>query len=60
MERLGSVRDKTAAASQLNSTHLNDRAKELNQLADGAQFMRKFMMQDAETHQTMMHDMYQE
>jgi len=59
MERLGSVRDQTQAAFHLNSQHLSDKAKELNQLADGAQVVRRFMVPDAEAHQAMMDDLYE-
>jgi hypothetical protein len=59
MQRLGSVRDQTQAAFHLNSQHLSDKAKGLNQLADGAQVVRRFMVPDAEARQAMMDDLYE-
>lgn len=58
MDRLCTVLDQTKAAWRLNSEHLNDRAKELNQLADRAQAIRKFMMPDGEAYQDMMDHLY--
>jgi hypothetical protein len=41
-------------AFNINSRHLDDQAKELSQLADGAKLMRSFMMPDVDTHQAPM------
>ena len=59
VDRLQVIQGTAKKAFDLNANHLNSRAKELNQLADGVNRMKAFMMPDAEEQQATWEELHE-